>query len=271
MVKIPSSKHSLTRATGAWLTTIPDRFSGTELTKTEWFNNIALRYGSRPTHLPSHCEGCSDGFTFKHALNCKKGGLVGISHDNAHDEWAHLCSLAFSNVQVMIKPTILYGNDLNPGAHHSVLPTSPPSPNDTLGDESRDDVLMHGFWQCSKGTVFDIHICNTNARSYANTSSNKCSSTPPRRRSKNFTPLVYLVDGLTSKEAKKAKQCHACILPLKWDQAYSDTMNFMCVWMSLAVVWSNTLFLCGDQNHSLCRQAPTDGIPFASLDLLHHE
>ncbi|KAL7474429.1 hypothetical protein ACHAW6_000403, partial [Cyclotella cf. meneghiniana] len=84
-------------ATGTWLTTIPDRFSGTELTKTELFDNIALRYGSRPPHLPSRCDGCSKGFTVEHVFNCKKGGLVGICHDDAHDEWAHLCSLAFSN------------------------------------------------------------------------------------------------------------------------------------------------------------------------------
>ncbi|KAL7474816.1 hypothetical protein ACHAW6_000780 [Cyclotella cf. meneghiniana] len=38
--------------TGTWLTTISDRFSGTELTKTKWFDNITLRYGFWPPHLP---------------------------------------------------------------------------------------------------------------------------------------------------------------------------------------------------------------------------
>ncbi|KAL7474446.1 hypothetical protein ACHAW6_000420 [Cyclotella cf. meneghiniana] len=31
---------------GAWLSTIPDRFSVTKLTKEEWFDNIAIRYGN---------------------------------------------------------------------------------------------------------------------------------------------------------------------------------------------------------------------------------
>ncbi|KAL7478743.1 hypothetical protein ACHAW6_004509 [Cyclotella cf. meneghiniana] len=84
-------------ATGAWLTTIPDRFSDTMLTKTKWLDNIALQYGSCPPHLPSCCNGCVESFTVKHALNCKKGRLLGIHHDDARDEWAHLCSLAFSN------------------------------------------------------------------------------------------------------------------------------------------------------------------------------
>ncbi|KAL7478613.1 hypothetical protein ACHAW6_004434 [Cyclotella cf. meneghiniana] len=84
-------------STGAWLSAILDRFSSTELTKTEWFDNIALQYGSWSLHLPSHSNGSGKGFTVKHTLNCKKGGLVGICHDDSHDEWAHLCSLAFSN------------------------------------------------------------------------------------------------------------------------------------------------------------------------------
>ncbi|KAL7475474.1 hypothetical protein ACHAW6_001387, partial [Cyclotella cf. meneghiniana] len=77
---LPKVKKRLKRAqaTGAWLTMIPDRFAGTELTKHEWLDNIALQYGSRPPHLPSRCDGCGEGFTVEHALNCKKGGLVGI-------------------------------------------------------------------------------------------------------------------------------------------------------------------------------------------------
>ncbi|KAL7478124.1 hypothetical protein ACHAW6_003900 [Cyclotella cf. meneghiniana] len=99
---LPKVKKCFEQAgsTGTWITTIPDQFSRIKLTKTEWFDSIALRYGSRPPSLPSHCNGCGEGFTIKHALNCKKGGLVGIHHDDAHNKWAHLCSLAFSNARV---------------------------------------------------------------------------------------------------------------------------------------------------------------------------
>ncbi|KAL7480450.1 hypothetical protein ACHAW6_006145 [Cyclotella cf. meneghiniana] len=232
--------------------------------------------GDRPSSKHSSSargQSCGKGFTVEHVLNCKKGGLVGIHHDDAHDEWTHLCSLAFSNAQVVIKPTI--GNDSNPGARHAVLPTPPPSPTDTLGDESRGDVLMHGFWQCARGTIFDIRICDTDARPYANTSSSKekVQKYKPAciTHGQDFTPLVYSADGLAFKEARKAEQCLACILASKWDQAYSDTANFICVRMSLPIIWSNTLLLCGEHNHSLRHQAPNDCIAVTSLDLLCNE
>ncbi|KAL7474815.1 hypothetical protein ACHAW6_000779 [Cyclotella cf. meneghiniana] len=66
-----------------------------------------------------------------------------------------------------------------------------------------------------------------------------------------FYPTCISADRLTSKEAQKAKQCLACILASKWDHAYSDTMNFIHVWMSLSILQSNTLLLHRDHNHSL--------------------
>ncbi|KAL7477083.1 hypothetical protein ACHAW6_002899 [Cyclotella cf. meneghiniana] len=69
-------------ATGPWLSTIPDRFSGTELTKNEWLDNIAIR--------------CSAGLTLEHRLSCKKCGLVGIRHDKVRDKWTHLCGIALT-------------------------------------------------------------------------------------------------------------------------------------------------------------------------------
>ncbi|KAL7475012.1 hypothetical protein ACHAW6_000949 [Cyclotella cf. meneghiniana] len=105
--------------------------------------------------------------------------------------------------------------------------------------------------------------------SYANTSSEKvleCASKEKVRKYKpacfaqcrDFTPLVYSVDGLSSKETRKAEQRLACILAKKWDRTYSDIANFIRVQMSLAIVRSNTLLLRGDLNHSLCRRA-SDG------------
>ena len=95
----PKVKKWMEQATaaGAWLLTILDRFSVTELTKDEWFNNIAIRYGGSPADLPDHCNGCGTGLTLEHGLNCKHGRLVGIRHDDVHDEWAHLCSIALTD------------------------------------------------------------------------------------------------------------------------------------------------------------------------------
>ena len=97
-------------AAGTWLLTIPDRFSGTKLTKDEWFNNVAIRYSRHPADLPDHCDGCGSGLTLEYGLSCKRGGLVGIRHDDVRNEWAHLCSIALTDLRIVIEPTIFYGN-----------------------------------------------------------------------------------------------------------------------------------------------------------------
>jgi hypothetical protein len=46
--------------------------------------------------------GCGAGFTVKHGLSCKKGGLVSIRHDDVCDEWAHLCDLALAALTLQL-------------------------------------------------------------------------------------------------------------------------------------------------------------------------
>ncbi|KAL7478493.1 LOW QUALITY PROTEIN: hypothetical protein ACHAW6_004300 [Cyclotella cf. meneghiniana] len=86
--------------TGTCLTSIPDRFSGTELTQTEWLGNISIHTTVIYHTYPPAAKAA--GLTTEHELNCKNSGLVCIHHDNAHDEWAQLCSLALSNARVVI-------------------------------------------------------------------------------------------------------------------------------------------------------------------------
>ena len=203
----PKVKKRMERAAvaGAWLSTIPDRFSGTELTREEWFDNVAIRYGKRPANLPDQCDGCGSGLTLEHGLSCKKGGLIGIRHDDVHDEWAHLCSIALTDSRVVIEPAIFYGNGSRAGAPNAAPATTNATATTTrtttLGDEARGDVLAHSFWNHGRGTVFDIRICNTDSRSYGTTSSAKILKQHAKEkkdkyeaacleRRRDFTPLV---------------------------------------------------------------------------------
>ncbi|KAL7475252.1 hypothetical protein ACHAW6_001170, partial [Cyclotella cf. meneghiniana] len=77
-------------ATGAWLTTIPDRFGGTKLSKSKWHDNVSIHYGWLPDTLPDCCDGCGEDLTVEHGLSCKKDDLVSIRHDDVRDKWAHL-------------------------------------------------------------------------------------------------------------------------------------------------------------------------------------
>jgi hypothetical protein len=55
-------------------------------------------------------------------------------------------------------------------------------------------------------------------------------------RRKDFTPLVYSVDGIAVREAKAQTW--------KWKRQYSKMCSFVQVQMALAVVRANTLLLC---------------------------
>ena len=48
-------------------------------------------------------------------------------------------------------------------------------------------------------------------------------------------------------------------LSVKWDQQYSEMVNFIRTLMSLSVVRANTLLVCSERAHSWKRGAPEDG------------
>ncbi len=136
--------------TGAWLSVIPNRFDGTELSREEFQDNLAIRYGLRPRGLPERCDGCNEPFTVEHGLSCKKGGFVGQRHDDVCEELAHLCSMALTPSRISSEPEIFYGRELNAAQR---------TEGEVLGDEARGDVGAHGFWKRGRTTIFDVMIC----------------------------------------------------------------------------------------------------------------
>ena len=86
---------------GAWLTVVPSRLNGTDLSANEFRDNIRLRYNFKPLDMPSRCDGCGAKLTVEHAMSCKVGGLVHCRHDTTGDEFRHLagCALGFNKVE----------------------------------------------------------------------------------------------------------------------------------------------------------------------------
>ncbi|KAL7474033.1 hypothetical protein ACHAW6_000033 [Cyclotella cf. meneghiniana] len=165
-----------------------------------------------------------------------------------HDERAHLCSIVLTNSQVVIEPTIFYGNGLQAGVNNAT-PTTPctANPTNTLGDEALGDVLAHGFWNRGKGTVFNVCICDTDSHSYGNTSLRKIRERHAKEKKdkyetacldccRDFTPLVSSVDGMASNDRQMAKRRIAWLLAKKWSHTYSDMASFIRTRMSLAIV-----------------------------------
>ncbi|KAL7474491.1 hypothetical protein ACHAW6_000464, partial [Cyclotella cf. meneghiniana] len=246
----PKVKKRMERATaaGAWLSTIPDRVSGTKLT-----NSPRMSGSITP---PSDTDGAPPtSLTNVTAVVQASRWSMDSAESKACLLESAMTIIALTTLQVMIEPTIFYGNGSRAGGYNAT-PTTPHTinPTNTLGDEARGDVLAHSFWNQGKGTVFDVCICDTNSRSYGNTSLSKILERQGKEkkdkyetacldRYRDFTALVYSVDGMASKDTRTAKQCIAWLLAKKWSHTYSDMTRFIHRRMSLAVVRSNTLLL----------------------------
>ncbi len=60
---------------------------------------------------------------------------------------------------------------------------------------------------------------------------------------KDFTPMVYSVDGIVGHEAWNAKKRLATHLASKWNCGYSQMVYYVRDWMSIAVVCANSLLI----------------------------
>ena len=105
----------------------------------------------------------------------------------------------------------------------SSTPTAlpPQTPNTT---EERGDVGCFGFWRSSRETIFDIRVTDTDAKSYLPTEVSKVLERQEKEKKgkyltsclemrKDFTPLVYSVDGVAGREARSAEKRLASIFP----------------------------------------------------------
>ncbi len=116
-----------------------------------------------------------------------------------------------------------------------------------LGNEARRDVGAHGFWKRGRTTIFDVQVCDTDAKSYGNRDLKKVLEGAACRkkdkyeeaclkRRRDFPPMIYLVDGMADKHARAAEKRIAGILAAKWTQQYSQMASFIQTRMCLAIV-----------------------------------
>ena len=64
---------------------------------------------------------------------------------------------------------------------------------------------------------------------------------------KDFSPLVYSVDGMTGPETRAAEKRLAEKLSKKWKRDYSELCGYVRACMSIVVVRANTLMHCGQR------------------------
>ena len=84
--------------TSSWLTTLPLQSCHFDLAPVQFRDGLALRYMRHPSNLPAKCDGCGANFTLQHALDCKKGGLVILRHNEIRDCIGDLASQVWPQV-----------------------------------------------------------------------------------------------------------------------------------------------------------------------------
>ena len=145
--------------------------------------------------------------------------------------------------------------------------------------ESRADVSAHGFWKRGTTAMFDIRIVNLDVGSYLRMTPEQDLAKAKKEkkdlylqvfqdRRHTFTPMVYSADGIPGAEALAAQKKLAALLSYNVKREYSEMCGFVRVRMSLAIVRSNSLLLCGNCKKGACiRQQPdmTDGAVMALL------
>ena len=123
----------------------------------------------------------------------------------------------------------------------------------------RSVVMLVLMGSGARTMVFDVRITDTDAKLYCKQDPLKIlqSAEQAKKRKyqaacqenhKDFTPLVFSVDGLRALEAVAAVKRLAALLSEKWQRAYSLVCGYVRSCLGIALVRSTNLCLCRARN-----------------------
>ena len=146
LLDLTQRKVEMAQETGAsnWLSSLPIKAKGFSLTKQEFHDAIALRYGWPIEGLPDLCT-CGENFTQQHAMVCRKGGFISMRHDEIRDITTALLSEVCKDVAKEPR--------LQPLTGEKFALRSANTDND-----ARVDISARGFWTKGQRAFFDIRI-----------------------------------------------------------------------------------------------------------------
>ena len=212
-----------------------------------------------PTDLSSQCDACNATFSIRHALECKKGGLVIIRHNEIRDELVDLASKAFSPSAVHDEPKIhtCRANERESADGRQERPVQRLFCNDRT--EDRGNVLIRGgLWTKGTDCILDVRMTDLDAKSNRSRSPDKVLAAHEREKKKkylgpcleqrrHFSPFVVSTDGLLGKEAKVVLKRLALMLTEKWSKPYSEVCGYVNARMSIAIVRATHLCVRGSR------------------------
>ena len=233
-----SVQRKLKMKCSTWLTIVPTQNNGFAMSSTQFRDALALRYGRTPTNLSTHCDADGEEFTVCHALNCKKGGLVTLRHNELRD----------LNIE-MVKTA---------GFTHTVKEPMVKE-SDVKGEGGlRVDWSVRGFWEHQREALFDCSIFNADAISYVNTSidtllekhrNNKKQqyNEAVEVRRGTFTPFIATCDAILDVEAEHYIKRLSSHLAEKWGKSYSGVIGWVRARIQVCILRSVSVCLRGSR------------------------
>ena len=74
--QVRAIQRAITFKTSSWLTVLPTTYHHFDLSATDFCDALTVRYHRPLLKMPAICDGCGAAFSYEHALDCKKGGLI---------------------------------------------------------------------------------------------------------------------------------------------------------------------------------------------------
>eukprot|EP01068_Selenidium_serpulae_P010606 Selendium_serpulae@DN5499_c0_g1_i6.p1 len=223
--------------TGSWLTACPTTTIEFDLSREEFRDALALRYGWQMTEMPATCDGCNARMNVAHALECKKGGMVIRRHNEVRDALGDLCSLAWGR-QIVREPVIREAGEDGKG-------------------ELRADLMVRGIWSPQGAALIDIRVTDSDATSNLTKSVGKVMAEQEEKknlyvsetlkRRGTFTPFVVTVDGASGDEATALIRSIARRLSAKWAIPYSQTAGWVRQRIAFAIIRATHFCLRGSR------------------------
>ena len=228
-----------------WLSTLPLEDQGFTLNKGEFRDALAIRYNKELRGLPSKCP-CGLPFNLNHALNCKRGGLVIIRHNNIRDFEANLLRQVCNDVETEPPLQPLEGENIA----------------GLTGDEARPDVRARGFWRHGQNAYFDVRVTNANSDSQSNMTSAKVYAKHEAEKKRNynqrimqiehgtFTPLVFSVNGGIAPECEKFHKHVAERISEKTGEKYNHVISWIRCKLSFLILRAALMCVRGSRPHN---------------------
>ena len=79
--QVRAIQRAITFKTSSWLTVLPTTYHHFDLSATEFRDALTVRYHRPLLKMPVTCDGCGTTFSYEHALDGKKGGLITRHHN----------------------------------------------------------------------------------------------------------------------------------------------------------------------------------------------